>query len=87
MQFEQIIYEVEGTRTAIVALNRPREAQRTAVGRSARTVRGTAEADEHNAVHCVVLRGAGPHFCAGADLQRVLARVAAEAYRGRQGDR
>ena len=28
------------------------------------------EADEFNPVHCVVLRGAGPHFCAGAAASR-----------------
>src|SRR5439155_16545331 len=41
------------------------------------------EADEYNAVHCVVLRGAGPHFCAGADLSEY-SSGRGEAYRGRQ---
>jgi enoyl-CoA hydratase len=67
MDFEQITYEVQGT-TAIITLNRPE--RRNAL--SARLLRelnaALLEADEYNPVHCVVLRGAGPHFCAGADL-------------------
>ena len=41
------------------------------------------EADEYNPVHCVVLRGAGPHFCAGADLSEY-SSGRGEDYRGRQ---
>ncbi|WP_428483561.1 crotonase/enoyl-CoA hydratase family protein [Rhodopila sp.] len=67
MEFEQITYEIRGT-TAILTLNRPE--RRNAL--NAKLLRelhaALLEADEHNAVHCVVLRGAGPHFCAGADL-------------------
>ena len=82
MQFEQIIYEVKNT-TAIVTLNRPEK--RNAL--SAQILRELSvallEADEHNAVHCFLLRGAGPHFCAGADLSEY-SSGRGEAYRGRQ---
>ncbi len=82
MQFDQITYEVRNT-TAIVTLNRPEK--RNAL--SAQILRELAaallEADEHNAVHCIVLRGAGPHFCAGADLSEY-SSGRGEAYRGRQ---
>lgn len=81
MQFEQITYEVKGT-TALVTLNRPE--RRNALSGKLLTELAAAlmEADEHNAVHCVVLRGAGPHFCAGADLTEYSAGRG-EAYRGR----
>ena len=38
---------------------------------------------DNNDVHCVVLRGAGPHFCAGADLSEFSTQRGPE-YRGRQ---
>src|SRR5438046_3885504 len=52
----------------IVTLNRPekRNALDTALTRDLLEALRTADADE--AVHCVVLTGAGPGFCAGADL-------------------
>src|SRR5580658_3576559 len=82
MQFEQIAYEVKGS-TAIVTLNRP-EKRNALSGRLLRELNAAlAEADEHNAVHCVVLRGAGPHFCAGADLSEYSSGRGPE-YRGRQ---
>ena len=65
MDFEQIAYEVRGT-TAIVTLNRP-ERRNALSGKLLRELNAALkEADEYNPVHCVVLRGAGPHFCAGA---------------------
>src|SRR6202020_3433554 len=67
MQFEQITYEVKGT-PAIVTLNRP-ERRNALSGRLLRELNAALkEADEFNPVHCVLLRGAGPHFFAGADL-------------------
>ena len=82
MQFEQITYEVQQQ-------DRHRHAQ--PAGEAQRAQRkllrelhaALLEADEHNAVHCVVLRGAGPHFCAGADLSEFSSGRGAE-YRGRQ---
>jgi enoyl-CoA hydratase/carnithine racemase len=67
MDFEQITYEVRGS-TALVTLNRP-ERRNALSGALLRELNAALlEADEYNPVHCVVLRGAGPHFCAGADL-------------------
>ena len=67
MEFEQIAYEVRGT-TAIVTLNRP-ERRNALSSKLLRELNAALrEADEYNPVHCVVLKGAGPHFCAGADL-------------------
>ncbi|MGA8197947.1 MAG: crotonase/enoyl-CoA hydratase family protein [Acetobacteraceae bacterium] len=82
MQFEQIIYEVRNT-TAIVTLNRPEKRNALSAQILRELSAALLEADEHNAVHCVVLRGAGPHFCAGADLSEY-SSGRGEAYRGRQ---
>ena len=81
MQFEQIGYELKRT-TAIVTLNRP-ERRNALSGRLLTELHAALmEADEHDAVHCVVLRGAGPHFCAGADLTEYADGRGPE-YRGR----
>ena len=69
MDFEQIKYELRGT-TAVLTLNRP-ERRNALSGKLLRELNAALlEADEHNSVHCVVLRGAGPHFCAGAWASR-----------------
>ncbi len=82
MDFEQIRYEVVRS-TAIITLNRP-ERRNALSGKLLRELHeALLEADEHNAVHCVVLRGAGPHFCAGADLNEYSSGRGPE-YRGRQ---
>lgn len=81
MQFEQITYEVRGT-TAIIALNRPERRNALSLKLQQELAAALMEADEHEAVHCVVLRGSGPHFCAGADLNEYSAGRGPE-YRGR----
>ena len=82
MEFETITYALQGT-TAIVTLNRP-EKRNALSGKLLRELNASLlEADEHNAVHCVVLRGAGPHFCAGADLSEFSSQRGPD-YRGRQ---
>ena len=54
MQFEQIIYEVKNT-TAIVTLNRPEKRNALSAQILRELSAALLEADEHNAVHCVVL--------------------------------
>ena len=82
MEFQQILYEIQGS-TAIITLNRP-ERRNALSGLLLRELNAALrEADEHNVVHAVVLRGAGPHFCAGADLNEYTAGRGPE-YRGRQ---
>ena len=81
MTFEQITYEVRGT-TAVVALNRAERRNALSLKLQQELAAALMEADEHEAVHCVVLRGAGPHFCAGADLSEYSAGRG-PAYRGR----
>src|SRR6201995_3796598 len=81
VEFEQIEYQVKGP-TAIITLNRP-ERRNALSSRLLRELNAALrEADEYNPVHCVVLRGAGPHFCAGADLNEYSANRGPE-YRGR----
>lgn len=65
--FECITYEVaEGYAT--LTLNRPEK--RNALSRPLLAELESAlwDADEDKAVHCVVLKGAGPDFCSGYDL-------------------
>jgi enoyl-CoA hydratase len=82
MDFTQIAYERRGT-TAVVTLNRPERRNALSALLLRELNAALLEADEHNAVHCVVLRGAGPHFCAGADLTEYSSGRGPD-YRGRQ---
>src|SRR3954451_20110919 len=82
MQFEQIKYEVVRS-TAVITVNRPERRNALSSTLLKELHAALLEADEHNTVHCVVLHGAGPHFCAGADLNEYSAGRGPE-YRGRQ---
>ena len=82
MQFDQITYDVAG-KTAILTLNRPEKRNALSAKLLRELHEALLEADEYNPVHSVVLRGAGPHFCAGADLNEY-SSGRGEAYRGRQ---
>ncbi|MBS0643053.1 MAG: crotonase/enoyl-CoA hydratase family protein [Acetobacteraceae bacterium] len=82
MPFELIKYEVVRS-TAVITLNRPERRNALSSKLLAELNAALLEADEHNQVHCVVLCGAGPHFCAGADLNEYSAGRGPE-YRGRQ---
>ena len=65
--YEHILYEVDRNR-ACITLNRPK--QRNALSLALLEELQTAlwEADDDQSVHSVILRGAGPGFCAGYDL-------------------
>jgi enoyl-CoA hydratase/carnithine racemase len=69
---EQVSIESAGA-TRIVTINRPEA--RNALTRSviAELVSGLHAASSDRSVRCVVLTGAGGHFCAGADLRRTFA--------------
>jgi enoyl-CoA hydratase len=82
MDFEQITYERKAT-TAIITLNRPERRNALSLKLLRELNAALVEADEHDPVHCVILRGAGPHFCAGADLSEYSTQRGPE-YRGRQ---
>ena len=67
MTYQTILYTVERGR-ARITLNRPEK--RNALSKQLRTELSDAlwNADDDTAVHSVILRGAGPSFCAGYDM-------------------
>ena len=65
--FEHILYAVERGR-ARITLNRPAKRNALSLTVQEELNRALWEADNDKAVHCVILRGAGPSFCAGYDL-------------------
>ena len=67
MGFEFIRYEVENGR-ARITLNRPERRNALCNPLLEELERALWEADDDTRVHCVILRGAGPAFCAGYDL-------------------
>ena len=67
MPFEFIQYEVERGR-ARITLNRPERRNALCNPLLEELERALWEADDDTRVHCVILRGAGPAFCAGYDL-------------------
>ncbi|MBL7537583.1 enoyl-CoA hydratase/isomerase family protein, partial [Escherichia coli] len=64
---ETLLFEVRG-KVAYITFNRPEKRN----AQSARCLRelndALREADDLQAVHCVVLQGAGKDFCSGADI-------------------
>ena len=82
MAYETITYELRDT-TAVITLNRPERRNALSLQLQKELAAALIEADEHNAVHCVVLKGAGPHFCSGADLSEYSSQRGPE-YRGRE---
>ncbi len=67
MKYEHILYEVENGR-ARVTLNRPKKRNALANPLLDELEHAAWEADDDRNVHCLILRGAGPAFCAGYDL-------------------
>lgn len=67
--FEHILYEVADGR-ARITLNRPEKRNALSLQMQAEMAEALWEADNDKAVHCVILRGAGPSFCSGYDLSR-----------------
>jgi enoyl-CoA hydratase len=65
--FENIIYEVERGR-ARITLNRPEKLNALSQPLQTELNEALWEADNHRAVHCVILKGAGRAFSAGYDL-------------------
>jgi 2-(1,2-epoxy-1,2-dihydrophenyl)acetyl-CoA isomerase len=67
------VFVTKTGRTAVVTLNRPEARNsltKSVVLALATTIEGAGADPE---IRCVVLRGAGGHFCAGADLRRTFA--------------
>lgn len=68
----EVLVECTG-RTAIITLNRPEARNSLTRGVLERLTAALDEAAADDGVRCVVLTGAGGHFCAGADLRRTFA--------------
>lgn len=69
---DEVLVETKG-RTTIVTLNRPETRNallKSVIGRMTAAIDAAAQ-DE--AIRCVVLTGAGGHFCSGADLRGTMA--------------
>jgi len=67
--FEEILYAVERG-SARITLNRPEKRNALSLRTQSELAEALWEADNDKSVHCVILKGAGPAFCAGYDLSR-----------------
>lgn len=65
--FEHILYEVDQGR-ARITLNRPDKRNALSIELVEELRDALWEADDNKAVHCVIIKGQGPAFCAGYDL-------------------
>ena len=68
----EVLVETIG-KTTILTINRPEARNSLTRGVLAGLAKGMADAVANPAVRCVILTGAGTHFCAGADLRKNLA--------------
>jgi enoyl-CoA hydratase/carnithine racemase len=67
--YETIRLEVDG-HVATLTLDRPESGNATTVGMIAEIVHAIDALDADDGVRCVVVTGAGRHFCTGADLSK-----------------
>jgi enoyl-CoA hydratase/carnithine racemase len=72
MSAEELLVETKG-RTRVITLNRPEARNALTKPLLGRITSAVDEAAKDAGIRCVVLTGAGGHFCAGADLRRTLA--------------
>jgi enoyl-CoA hydratase/carnithine racemase len=68
----EVLVETSG-RTRTITINRPEARNSLTRGVVERLASAFTEAGADESVRCVVLTGAGGHFCAGADLRRTFA--------------
>lgn len=69
MSFETIALEVAENGVATVLLNRPESRNALNLKMCAELVQATERIEQDERVRVVIFRGAGPAFCAGADLK------------------
>ena len=65
--YDNISYEVDGGK-ARIRLNRPDKRNALSIELVEELRDALWEADNDKSVHCIILSGAGPSFCAGYDL-------------------
>ena len=70
MVHTQIIVTTSGG-TATITLNRPERRNALTLRMQQELAHAMMEADEDNAIHSIVLRGAGSNFCSGHDLEQL----------------
>lgn len=78
MTFETLTVSVDARGVARLVLNRPEVRNALSDGMIADLSRAAAELGQDPSVRAVVLSGAGPVFCAGADLGWMRSQVAAD---------
>lgn len=66
-RFRHLTYETQG-RIATITLNRPERLNAIARGMPQELREAVEKANDDNAIHCIILTGAGRSFCAGYDL-------------------
>ncbi len=83
-EFRYITYQVERGR-ARIALNRPEKRNALSIQLVEELRDALWEADDDKSVHCVILKGNGPAFCAGYDLtpERITVDDGVERRKGR----
>jgi 2-(1,2-epoxy-1,2-dihydrophenyl)acetyl-CoA isomerase len=69
---EETLIETVG-KTLILTINRPEARNSLTRGVLSGLAKGISEAVSNPEIRCVILTGAGTHFCAGADLRKNLA--------------
>jgi enoyl-CoA hydratase/carnithine racemase len=69
---EEVLFETVG-KTSILTINRPEARNSLTRGVLDGLMKGIADAEKNPDVRCIILTGAGGHFCAGADLRKNLA--------------
>ncbi len=79
MEYEHLLVEIDRGRCRIT-LNRPEKRNALSDPLLVELEHALWEADDRKDVHCVILRGAGPDFCAGYDLSGT-GRSEREGYR------
>jgi len=84
MDYEHILYEVESGR-ARLTLNRPEKRNALSTRLLDELEHALWEADDDRSVHSLIVRGAGPAFCAGYDLADSRAPEAEDGVERRRG--
>lgn len=83
-EYEHLIYEVDEEHVCWLTLNRPESINAMNLRLIAELKAGLIRADEDTNVNVIVIRGAGPGFCAGHDLKEDADEDRSDPYAYRQ---
>src|SRR3954462_12654921 len=73
--YEHILYETDGA-IAAITMNRPERRNALSLAHMEELIRCLEAVGQHETVAVVILKGAGPAFCAGHDLKELLGQDA-----------